>query len=108
MRLRRNSSLRMAMDTRAPIVLIDDDRAWRETLADYLSEKGFQVHTAEGGTHGLKLLEEYDVPLALVDYHMPGMDGLELLRHLRRQQRKVAVLLFSSDDDPSLQARALA
>jgi DNA-binding NarL/FixJ family response regulator len=46
--------------------------------------------------------------LAIVDYHMPEMNGLELLRRLRRSGRELAVLMLSSDDDPTLPARALA
>ena len=90
------------------IVLIDDDRAWLETLADFLEGKGYQVRKAQEGRYGLSLLQSSDARLAIVDFHLPGMNGLELLRRLRPSRRDMAVLMLSSDDDPTLPARALA
>ena len=90
------------------IALIDDDRVWLETLGEYLHGQGYPVHMAVGGTRGLALLEEAHIGLAVVDFHMPDLNGLDLLRHLRRRRRNVDVLLMSSDDDPELPARARA
>jgi DNA-binding response OmpR family regulator len=90
------------------IALIDDDRTWVETLAEFLRDRGFRVRTAVGGPHGLDLLDRGDIGLAIVDFHMPELTGLDLLRELRRRRRNVDVLLMSSDDDPTLPARALA
>jgi CheY-like chemotaxis protein len=91
-----------------PIILIDDNRSWLETLAEYLEDRGFEVHTAEGGDRGLALLEKNGVALAVVDFDMPGMTGLELLRQVRQQGRNVTVLLLSSEDDPKLPEQARA
>jgi DNA-binding response OmpR family regulator len=89
------------------IALIDDDRTWMETLADYLRDRGYGVETALGGRRGLRLLERGGIGLAVVDFHMPDLDGVELLRHLRRRRLNVDVLLMSSDDDPALPVRVL-
>src|SRR5262249_42552996 len=91
-----------------PIVLIDDDRVWLETLADFFEARGYPVRTAEGGRLGLSLLQSDDARLAVVDFQLPELNGLELLRRLRRSGRDLAVLMLSSDDDPALPARALA
>lgn len=91
-----------------PIVLIDDDRAWLETLADFFEDKGYPVRAAQEGRAGLALLEQGDAGLAIVDFQMPEINGLELLRRLRRGGRDLDVLIMSSDDDPSLPGRALA
>jgi CheY-like chemotaxis protein len=90
------------------ILLIDDDRAWLDALAEHLQAMGFTVETAESPLRGLTLLEEHDVPVAVIDFQMPEMDGLELLRRIRRRHRDVAVLLLSAEEDPSLASRALA
>ncbi len=89
------------------VALIDDDRAWLETLAEYLSDRGYGVETALGGRRGLRLLERGGIGLAVVDFHMPDLDGVELLRQLRRRRLNVDVLLMSSDDDPALPRRVL-
>jgi DNA-binding response OmpR family regulator len=78
-----------------------------ETLAEYLRDKGYGVETALGGTRGLRLLERGGISLAVVDFHMPDLDGMELLRQLRRRRLNVDVLLMSSDDDPALPVRVL-
>src|SRR5262249_7813095 len=90
------------------LALIDDDRTWLETLAEYLRDRGYGVETALGGARGLRLLERGGIGLAVVDFHMPDLDGLELLRQLRRSRLDVDVLLMSSDDDPSLPGRVRA
>jgi DNA-binding response OmpR family regulator len=89
------------------IALIDDDRTWMETLAECLRERGYGVETALGGRRGLRLLEHGGISLAVVDFHMPDLNGVELLRQLRRRRLPVDVLLMSSDDDPALPRRVL-
>lgn len=90
------------------VAVIDDDRTWLETLADFLRGEGYGVETALGGAPGLRLLERGGIGLAVVDFHMPDLDGLELLRQLRRRRLDVDVLLMSSDDDPGLPVRGRA
>lgn len=90
------------------IVLIDDDRNWAETLADYLRTKGFAVQTAHEGRAGLALLENQVVSLVVVDYHMPDMTGLECVRRVHRRYSSVSILMLSSADEPDLPERVVA
>jgi len=90
------------------LVLIDDNRAWLDTVADYLEQHGFEVRTAEGGKPGLELLEQSGIRVAVIDFNMPEMNGLELLRQLRERQKNVAVLFLSSDEDPEIPERVRA
>src|SRR5258708_11447350 len=96
-----------AMDTSPRIALIDNDRAWLETLSDFLGTKGWLVHTAEGGLRGLELLARNEVALVVVDFHMPDLDGLELIRQVRARCQNLRVLLLSSEEAPELPARSL-
>lgn len=95
------------MSTTTQVLLIDDDRTWLQTLADCLERQGFEVRTADRPLAGLALLDRYDVGAVVLDFRMPEMDGLELLRQIRRR-RRVPVLLLSGEDDPALAGRALA
>jgi CheY-like chemotaxis protein len=90
------------------IVVIDDNRAWLEALAEYLGRHGFAVQTTEEPARGLALIEKDSFALAVVDVHMPQMDGMEFVRRLRRAQRSVPIILSSSEEEPSLINRALA
>ena len=65
------------------ILLIDDDRAWLDTLADYLHDRGFEVSTAEGPVRGEDVLAQLDFLVAVIDYHMPGIDGGTVIRSLK-------------------------
>ena len=95
------------MHTPHRIVLIDDNRALAETLAEYFQGRGCHVRTAPAAAQGLTLAEDDGPCLVVSDIHMPGMDGLELLRRLRRRPASPAVLFLSSDEDQALAARAL-
>src|SRR5438105_4576006 len=88
-----------------PVVLIDDNPAWLEALAEYLRGKGLMPVPVNDPQTGLAVLEASGARLAIIDLHMPGMDGVELLQRLHR--RDVAVLMVSSDDEPAVAARAL-
>jgi two-component system OmpR family response regulator len=96
------------MSPPARLLLIDDDPVWLDTLAEFLGQHGFAVVTAGDGRVGLSLAEQSDVSLAIVDYHLAGMNGLEILRELRRRRQDLAVLMISGDDEPSVREQALA
>jgi DNA-binding response OmpR family regulator len=96
------------MDTCQRVTLIDDDPAWLDALSELLRRRGFDIQTALGARRGLELLAKGDTALALVDYRMPDMNGLELLRRSRQRGQNVGFLLVSSEDDPMLKSRALA
>jgi CheY-like chemotaxis protein len=91
-----------------PILLVDDDRAWLDTLSEYLRGKGFTVLAAHNAIEGLAALAKHKISLVVCDYRMPGMDGLAFVRHLQQHQDRVAVLMVSSDEEPALAARAVA
>jgi DNA-binding response OmpR family regulator len=96
------------MNASTHVLLVDDDRRWLETLADYLRDRGLVVHTAEEPRRGLLLLEQQEVRVAVLDFRLPEITGLELLRLIRQRWQHVRVLLLSSEEDPSLAAQALA
>jgi DNA-binding NarL/FixJ family response regulator len=92
----------------AHIALIDDDRSWLEALSEYLRRKGFSVSTSADPADGLALLGRSKVSVVICDFDMPGMNGLELVRLICQQPYSVAVLMLSSQEQPSLASQALA
>ena len=91
-----------------PIILVDDDRAWREALADYLENEGFRVVATASAAQALRVLGQQEAALVISDYRIPGMNGLELVRSLTQRQRRIAVLLLSSEEQPGLAEQARA
>jgi two-component system, NtrC family, response regulator HydG len=68
------------------ILIVDDDRSSCEILSKILSLRGYQVDVAYSGAKALELVDRNDYGLALIDYRMPGMDGVELYRRIREMR----------------------
>jgi len=82
------------------VLLVDDDARIREVLARLLSNARFQVCEAASTDAALALLErDGEIPLIVTDLHMPGRDGQELLREVRRRYPDTAVVMLTGDGD---------
>jgi CheY-like chemotaxis protein len=77
------------------ILVVDDDRDTCASMSDILSDLGYTVDTANDGRSALELSQRNPYRLALLDYKMPGMDGLELCRRLRAAWPAVEVALVT-------------
>ena len=66
------------------ILVVDDDASIRETFEIHLERRGYEVRSAESGEKALNLLEAFAPTLVITDVRMPGMDGVELLRRVRK------------------------
>jgi DNA-binding NtrC family response regulator len=89
------------------VLVVDDDDAVRETIAETLEEEGFGVQTASGAESALAALARTRPDVVLSDIRMPGMDGLELLDLLRARAPDVDVLLMTAYEDMPTVARAM-
>jgi CheY-like chemotaxis protein len=65
------------------ILIVDDDQNVCEVLSKILSLRGYEVDSVYDGPTALELIQHRDYGLALIDYRMPGMDGVELYRRIR-------------------------
>jgi DNA-binding response OmpR family regulator len=82
----------------ATILLVDDDPSVRRTLTLALERIGHRVVPAENGREGGSRAREGGIDLAIVDIHMPEMDGLELLAQLRATSATLPVIMMSGGD----------
>ena len=83
------------------ILIVDDNPAIAETLADILKVKGFTVRPAASGAQALQILREQPVDILLTDVKMPGMNGLELYRATRKLYPGLITIFmtaYSADD----------
>jgi len=81
------------------ILIIDDEEHIREHYTDLLSEKGFDVSSAEDGTTGLKAYENGEFDLVLLDVNMPDKSGLEVLKEIKAIKDNQVVFLLTAFDE---------
>jgi CheY-like chemotaxis protein len=79
----------------ASVLVVDDDPAVRTTVRLVLERDGHKVSVAADGRAGLAVLAAGGIDLLVVDIFMPGMDGLETLREVRRHQADLPVIVMS-------------
>jgi len=90
------------------VVVMEDDRAVRELLCELLVATGFQIKGCGSGSEGLRAVKEAQPSAVILDLHMPGMDGVEVLDLLAKDEStsSVPVVVVSSyASDRSLWSR---
>ncbi|NLS91947.1 MAG: response regulator [Planctomycetaceae bacterium] len=94
-------------DRAATVLVIEDEPALRESMADYLEDREFRVFTAENGRMGLEVFERERPDLVLTDLRMPDVDGLEVLRRVGELSPETALIVVSGTGRISDSVRAL-
>jgi DNA-binding response OmpR family regulator len=89
------------------ILVIDDDPGITRLLKRGLSLEGFAVDTADSGEAGLRLVFDRPPDLVILDWMMPGLDGIEVLRRLREADQHLPVLMLTARDAPADQVQGL-
>jgi putative two-component system response regulator len=80
------------------VLIVDDERPVNAILDQYLSRMGYLCITAESGPEALEKLREYPCGVALCDIRMPGMDGIELLKHIKEYDEDIVVIMITAVD----------
>ncbi|MCC7355241.1 MAG: response regulator, partial [Anaerolineae bacterium] len=83
------------MSRKARILLVEDDKALRETLAYNLEKSGYRVSTAADGIKAMDVAKEEEPDLVLLDLMLPELDGLSVCRALR-EQRSVPIIMLTA------------
>jgi CheY-like chemotaxis protein len=76
---------------RPSVLIVDDDAAHRKLTARFLATTGYELRLAADGYEAMRLLTSTHVDLVLLDIRMPGLDGMEILRRLRRSSSTAAL-----------------
>jgi two-component system response regulator MprA len=89
---------RSATITRVRLLVVDDDRAVRDALRRALTLGGYEVEVAEDGEQALERVARALPDAVVLDVAMPGIDGLEVCRRLRRLGNRVPILMLTARD----------
>jgi DNA-binding response OmpR family regulator len=81
------------------VLLIDDDARLHELLSDYFAQNSVTMARARDGRAGLVALEDATYDAVLLDIMMPGMDGLSVLRHIRKHSAIPVLMLTAKGDE---------
>jgi DNA-binding response OmpR family regulator len=88
------------VDSGARLLLIDDDEKLCRLLRDYLEPLGYSVDAVHNGTIGLERARNGLYSAVILDCMMPGMNGFDLLRALRRTSHVPVLMLTALGDEP--------
>ena len=83
---------------RGNVLVIDDDEWLRSVMVDFLAEQGYTVEQAADGSAGLRLAEQLQPDVILLDLALPMRSGLEVLHRLKERQptREIPVIIVSA------------
>lgn len=93
------------------VLFIEDDPMNRRVVGDMLDVAGATMTEAEDAEAGLRLIEDNDYTLVLVDLRMPGMDGIEVIQLIRARtdaKATVPIIVVTADTATDLRERCLA
>lgn len=77
-------------------IVIEDDLDIQRQIVDRLKKEGFAVDSANNGTEGLYLLEQYPSDVAIIDLGLPELSGLEVINSIRKQGINIPVLILTA------------
>lgn len=96
-----------ASKPKGKIMVVEDDRVLRHALCKLLERAGYAVLGVADGREALRQFSRTKPDLALLDIGLPGMNGLEVLAHLRERKNRPKVVVMTVDDTPETLLRAV-
>lgn len=113
------ASIKSALNRRQPasppisdhlvdLLLVDDNPSFLEAMTEYLTELGYQVLTARSAEAAMTILSTQPVDVLVSDWIMPGLTGMDLLRHVKEILPDLPVVLMSGHGAPSMVSAAMA
>jgi DNA-binding NtrC family response regulator len=96
-----------AMHGQPRVLVVDDDPGILETMEDILSMEGFEVDVASSGAEAMAICDRDNYGFALLDLTMPGMDGMETLRALKRISPSLRAIVITGYDVRTVAARSV-
>jgi two-component system, OmpR family, response regulator len=89
------------------VLVAEDDPGLREVIVLGLQDSGYQVDAVDRGDDAIDQLKWYDYDVAIIDWRMPGAEGIDVVAWARRQHRPTALLMLTARDAPGDRIRGL-
>lgn len=98
------------MSENKKIAIVEDDPSLSAALHDKFESEGFSVYSAKDGEEGLKVIQESNPDIVLLDIVMPIMDGLTMLKELRKTEigKSLPVIILTNLNDASSMSESLS
>jgi DNA-binding NtrC family response regulator len=77
------------------VLLVDDELEFLETLVKRLTKRGLNISTAKSGEDALKIIGGKGIDVAVLDVRMPGMDGIQTLREIKKTDPLMEVIMLT-------------
>jgi len=87
----------MSSQSKHRILIVDDDSEFRRSLKRILQKAGYHVSSASSGSQASEILYKRAYPLILMDLHMPGKSGMELLSEVKEKSPGSKVIMMTVD-----------
>ncbi|OGP52221.1 MAG: two-component system response regulator [Deltaproteobacteria bacterium RBG_13_43_22] len=83
---------------RAKLLLVDDEVAFANNIAKLISKRGYDIITVYNGESAVQAVDETDFDVIVLDLKMPGLDGLAVLKQIKRKKPGVEVIILTDHD----------
>ena len=95
------------MQTIKTILAVDDEPNMRRLLEISLRQAGYKPLLANDGVSALEIIKAHHVDLVVSDFHMPGMNGLELLKAIRQQSDALPLIMVTAQGEVKIAVEAM-
>jgi len=89
------------------VLIIEDDPQLAKNIQTYLARSGFEVRSCTSGEDGLKEFERFKPDVLLLDFRLPDLDGVEVLKRLRALDTRVQVIMMTGEGSVEVAVAAM-
>lgn len=93
-------------NTMQKILVVEDDKDMRRMIHSILKEEGYKIDKAYNGRHAINKIKSKNYNMVLLDYKLPDMDGLNVLKEIRTMKKSLPVIMISAYGSPSVKLTA--
>jgi len=84
------------VEYKSKILIVDDDQTMKNSLLEWFESENHQARAAASGEEAMEMMADESFNIVITDLRMPGIDGLELLRYVRREHRDTEVIIMTA------------